>query len=86
MKMSTRAVATAALASTAVAIAAGTATAAPAAPQPSAPAANFNTLSTDILPGVHYTSNMTDRSVVITTGIWHRDQPGRSIPGAGHHG
>lgn len=61
MKTTIRAMAISLLAIITVGVAAGTANA--------APVADAATLSTDILPGVHYTSNTTDRSVVIQTGF-----------------
>jgi hypothetical protein len=84
MSKFTRAAVAAVIPVAALAIAAGTATAAPAphgrpAPvaakqAPAHPAAaalqpSLNRLSTDILPGVHYTSDLTDRSVQITSPI-----------------
>lgn len=62
MKNTTRMVVTAAIAATAIAAAAGTASAAQA---PQVP--DFNTISTDIAPGVHYTGNAADHSAVIAT-------------------
>lgn len=71
MKKLNRAISTAALAATAVAIAAGTANAATAAtPAPKSPVVvDSTTTSTDIMPGVHYTGDTTDRSVAITTPV-----------------
>ncbi|WP_330255729.1 hypothetical protein OG874_14870 [Nocardia sp. NBC_00565] len=72
MKNNTRAIATTAMTAIAVAITAGTAAAAPApeavASGP-AQAANPDTLSVDILPGVRYISVLSDNSVVLDSPI-----------------
>jgi hypothetical protein len=70
MNRMTRALTTLVIAAAAVGLAAGTASAATAAPAPkSPPVADPHTLSTDLMPGVHYTGNTADRSVVITSPI-----------------
>ncbi len=66
MKKITRTAATSVLAVAALGLAAGTANAAPAL---TPPAPNNSTISIDVLPGVHYTANAVDQSVVLNTGL-----------------
>ncbi|QSE95424.1 hypothetical protein JWS13_15580 [Rhodococcus pseudokoreensis] len=61
--MLTRLIAVTAFAVTAAVATAGTASAAPAPVDPH----NAPTLETDILPGIHYTASIVDKSVVLTT-------------------
>ena len=70
MKSNIKIAATAVLAIGALGLATGTANAAPAqvAPTPVAPAQS-TVISTEVLPGVHYTSDISDHSVVLSTGL-----------------